>query len=75
MASVSEEEIRAVERAIARLPSRTLDAFMMHRFDNLSYEQIAIRLGITQKAVERHMVKALVVIRKARERFAQKQRG
>lgn len=74
MASVSEEEIRAVERAIARLPSRTLDAFMMHRFDDLSYEQIALRLGITQKAVGQHIAETLVTIRKARERFAQTQR-
>lgn len=58
-----------------RLPSRTLDAFMMHRFDDLSYEQIAFRLGITQNAVEHHIAETLVAIREARERFAQTQRG
>lgn len=65
----------AVERAIARLPRQTLDAFMMHRFDDLGYDQIALRLGITPKAVERHIAETLVVIHEARERFAQTQRG
>ncbi|NYF34037.1 sigma factor-like helix-turn-helix DNA-binding protein [Sphingopyxis sp. JAI108] len=60
-------EIRRVEWAIARLPKRTRDVFLMHRFDNLGYDRIAHRLGISEKAVEREMVRALWTIRKARE--------
>lgn len=63
-------EIRRVEWAVARLPKRTRDVFMMHRLDGLRYDRIAHRLGISEKAVEREMVRALRAIRKAREDYA-----
>ncbi|HET6524485.1 sigma-70 family RNA polymerase sigma factor [Sphingopyxis sp.] len=63
-------EIRRVEQAIARLPKRTREVFMMHRFDDLGYDRIAHRLGISEKAVEREMVRALLAIRKARKDHA-----
>lgn len=63
-------EIRRVEWAVARLPKRTRDVFLMHRLDNLRYDRIAHRLGISEKAVEREMVRALRAIRKAREEYA-----
>jgi hypothetical protein len=34
----------------------------MHRFDDLRYDRIAHRLGISEKAVEREMAKALRAI-------------
>jgi DNA-directed RNA polymerase specialized sigma subunit, sigma24 homolog len=67
-------EIRRVERAIARLPKRTREVFMMHRFDDLGYDRIAHRLGISKKAVEREMVRGLRAIRKAREDYARENR-
>jgi RNA polymerase sigma-70 factor (ECF subfamily) len=60
-------EIARIEWAIARLPKRTRNVFLMHRFDDLPYDRIAHRLGISEKAVEREMVRALCAIRKARE--------
>lgn len=63
-------EIRRVEWAIARLPKRTREVFLMHRFDDLRYDRIAHRLGISEKAVEREMVRTLRAIRKAREDHA-----
>lgn len=67
-------EIRWVEQAIARLPTRTREVFLMHRLDDLRYDRIAHRLGISEKAVEREMVKALRAIRKAREDYARENR-
>jgi RNA polymerase sigma factor (sigma-70 family) len=63
-------EIRRIECAIARLPKRTRDVFLMHRFDDLRYDRIAHRLGISEKAVEREIVRTLRAIRKARENHA-----
>lgn len=63
-------EIRRVERAIARLPTRTREVFLMHRFDDLGYDRIAHRLGISEKAVEQEIVRVLRAIRKAREDHA-----
>lgn len=66
-------EIRRVEWAIARLPKRTREVFLMHRFDDLRYDRIAHRLGISEKAVEREIVRTLRAIRKAREDHARAQ--
>lgn len=63
-------EIARIEWAIARLPKRTREVFMMHRFDDLRYDRIAHRLGISEKAVEREIVRTLHAIRKAREDHA-----
>lgn len=59
--------IARLEWTIARLPMRTRDVFLMHRFDGLPYDRIAHRLGISEKAVEREIVRTLCAIRKARE--------
>ncbi|NIJ38531.1 RNA polymerase sigma-70 factor (ECF subfamily) [Sphingopyxis panaciterrae] len=68
-------EIARIEWAIARLPKRTRDVFLMHRFDDLPYDRIAHRLGISEKAVEREIVRALCAIRKAREEHARERFG
>ncbi|MGB3317698.1 MAG: sigma factor-like helix-turn-helix DNA-binding protein [Sphingopyxis granuli] len=66
-------EIARIEWAIARLPKRTRDVFLMHRFDDLSYDRIAHRLGISIKTVEREIVRVMCAIRKAREDHAREQ--
>ncbi len=63
-------EIRRVEQAIAHLPARAREVFLMHRFDNIGYDRIARPLGISEKAVEREMVRVLLAIRKARKDHA-----
>ena len=59
--------IRRVEDAIARLSPATRDVFLMHRFDDLSYAEIADIKQMSPKRVEKHIAKALVAIRKARD--------
>lgn len=68
-------EIARIEWAIACLPKRTRDVFLMHRFDDLRYDRIAHRLGISEKTVEREIVRALCAIRKAREEHARERSG
>jgi RNA polymerase sigma factor (sigma-70 family) len=51
---------RRYKSALAALPAKTKEVFLLHRVDELSYEQIAGRLGISVGAVKYHMTKALV---------------
>lgn len=60
------DAIRRVEAAIARLKPTTREIFLMHRFDALSYEEIAAARGMSVKGVEKQIAKALVAIRRAR---------
>lgn len=60
------EMLRRVDRAIKRLKPQTGSIFVMHRFDGLSYEEIAEAKGISVKGVEWHIAQAMIAIRKAR---------
>lgn len=63
----ADARIARAEKAIARLPDRTREVFIMHRFEDLSYERIARRLGIDVKEVEAHIAATLVAVRRALE--------
>ena len=48
-----------IDRLINSLPEQQRKCFLLSREENLSYKEIAERLGISQKTVEIHMGKAL----------------
>jgi RNA polymerase sigma-70 factor (ECF subfamily) len=52
------------ESALARLPEKHREVFLMSRNDELKYSEIAIRLGIGVKAVEKRMSAAIAFLRK-----------
>ena len=56
---MAREQIAAVSRALDRLPARTREIFMMHRFSAMTYTAIARHFGISASAVEKHMTTAL----------------
>ncbi|MCV6605661.1 MAG: RNA polymerase sigma factor [Porticoccaceae bacterium] len=60
----SSEELELIKSAIGRLPSTWRQAFILSRFDHLSYQQIADRMGISVKTVEKYITRALVQLRK-----------
>ncbi|MEM9077088.1 MAG: sigma-70 family RNA polymerase sigma factor [Bacteroidota bacterium] len=53
-----------LQNAIAQLPEGQREVFLMNRMDNKTYKEIAELLGVSQKAVEKRMHKALVKLRK-----------
>ncbi len=53
-----------LERALAQLSEKNRVAFLMNRLDNLTYTEIAERLGISKKAVEKRIHKALMELKK-----------
>ena len=55
---VAHERLERVDAALGRLGTRTREVFLMHRVDGLKYREIAVRLGITVSAVEKHVAKA-----------------
>jgi RNA polymerase sigma factor (sigma-70 family) len=46
-------------KVVSRLPPRCREAFILHKFENLSYAEVAARMGISVGSVEKHMVRAL----------------
>jgi RNA polymerase sigma factor (sigma-70 family) len=56
------EALELVVTAIAELPARTRDVFVLHRFEELSCTGIAAQLGMSVSAVEKHIMKALRVL-------------
>ncbi|HHG85361.1 MAG TPA: RNA polymerase sigma-70 factor [Bacteroidetes bacterium] len=55
---------RALEKAIESLPETQREVFLMNRIEKLTYREIAERLAISVKAVEKRMHKALGQMRK-----------
>lgn len=58
-ALASRQGLLALVSVIDNLPPRCREAFMLNRFDGLSYAQVAARMGISVKMVEQHLKHAL----------------
>lgn len=57
---LASERLRRALRAIEAMPDRRREAFLLHRIDGLSYSQIARRMGVGIKAVEKHISSAML---------------
>ena len=57
---MAKDELNRLHAAVLTLPSRQRDILLMHRFDGLSYNEIAERLGISRNTVMVHMMRAVV---------------
>ena len=62
-------ELEAMRAVILEMRPRWRQAFVLHRFRNMSYEDIALHMGITVKQVENCIAQAMKRIRKARRRI------
>ena len=58
------EELRTkIEKALAALPDNLRETFMLSRFEEIPYKEIALKQSISIKTVEAHMTKALKILR------------
>lgn len=57
-----EELQNMIDRAIERLPEKFREVFLMSRFEQLTYREIADKKNISVKTVEAHMHKALSLL-------------
>lgn len=64
----SNEELQRIVEALGRLPETTREAFVMHRFRGLPYQEIAEFLGVSTSMVEKHIIRALKQLRAAIQR-------
>lgn len=61
----SQQEFAQVQKALLRLPQRCRDIYLLNRIEGMSYPQIAVHCGISVKAVEKQISKALLLLRKS----------
>ncbi|WP_291723239.1 RNA polymerase sigma-70 factor [Bernardetia sp.] len=59
----TEELSNHIETALEALPPRCKEVFMLNRFEDMSYQEVADTLGISIKTVENQMGKALKILR------------
>ena len=52
-----------IEQLINSMPEKSRVVFLMSRIEKFTYREIAERLGISQKAVEKRMHKSLLIMR------------
>ena len=60
---------KKIQDTIAGLPEKCREVFMLSRFEELKYNEIAEKLGISVKTVEAQMSKALKVLRESLTEF------
>lgn len=58
--AISRDHLRRVEAALNGLPDRTRLAFELHRFGNLTFQQIGERLGVSTATAHRLACDAMV---------------
>ena len=56
------ERLEKVMAALESLGPKTREIFLLHRLDGMKYREIAVRLGITVSAVEKHIAKATLQV-------------
>ena len=62
MVEMNEYEAR-LQEVIASLPDGGREVFLMNRLEDLTYQEIADRLGLSVKAIEKRMSKVLQILR------------
>lgn len=63
------EQIECLKRAVAELPPRCREVFILHKFRHYPYSRIIAELGISESTVLKHIVKAMEHCRKRLQEF------
>lgn len=58
-----------LERALDQLPPEVADAFRLHRMENLTYPEIALKRGVSVRTIEVRISRALSLLREALRDF------
>jgi len=65
---LAREQVAMVRIVLERLPERVRAAFVLHRFEELGYVEIAKRLGVSVSSIEKYISQALKELTAARMR-------
>lgn len=61
--AVADQCIEKLQRSLDRLPAKVQAAFMLHRRDGLSFDEIARELGVSRSLAKKYILTALVQLR------------
>ena len=64
-----EQRLDLVKKHIEALPPKSKEVFLMSRKNGLTYQEIASELSISTKSVEKHISKALKILKKRVSQF------
>jgi len=63
-ANIRQSELQnKIQQVLADMPEKSREVFLLNRMENMVYSEIAERLGLSVKAVEKRMHEALLFIR------------
>jgi RNA polymerase sigma factor (sigma-70 family) len=65
---LAREQVAMVRTVLEQLPERVRAAFVLHRFDELGYAEIAKRLGVSVSSIEKYISHAMKELTAARMR-------
>ncbi len=65
----SKQSLKSILAALDSVSEVTRDIFILHRLENMKYKEIASLYGISQSAVEKHMMKAIAHLIRSREEW------
>jgi RNA polymerase sigma factor (sigma-70 family) len=60
--AMARQELRNLQAALDRLPPRCREAVILRKIEGLSYRDIASRMGISEKTVDRHICDGITVL-------------
>lgn len=63
-AAAARQQLEKVEKALNDLPKKCRRAFLLHRSGHMTYQQIAVEMGVSVSTVEKYMISALEHCRK-----------
>jgi RNA polymerase sigma-70 factor (ECF subfamily) len=59
---IDRDELNRLARAIATLPGKVRDVFVLRRVDGLSQRDVARKLGLSESTVEKHMSRGIYLL-------------
>lgn len=62
--AIDRDELHRLARAIARLPRKVQEVFMLRRVHGLSQREVAEQMGIAESTVEKHMSRGFLIMLK-----------
>lgn len=71
---LAQRELDVIRETIQRLPLPCRQAFILNRFKQKTYVEVARHMGVTIKQVEKYMEKALIAVRRTVKRLRESER-
>ncbi len=53
------QRLQRLREALAELPERQREAMLLHRFEGLTQDEVALRMGISRRMVVKHLTRAM----------------